>query len=1141
MSQNWIDRLVVRSRKRTRHERRRIHRRLLLEGLETRKLLAADLMTTIDDEAPPMAMAEHDHSDTLGLANHEHQSCTSHPGDPARAEEHCAALSLATPENATHSVVASGDWSNPAVWQNGSLPTNGSHVYVPADLTLTVDSIVGETIQTLRIDGTLRFDTAVDTELRVDTLVGAPGSVFEMGTVENPIDEAVTARLVVADTGEIDRINDPFGMGRGLILHGTSRIHGTEKTSWINAAGALEAGDTTITLSRIPIGWNVGDTLVIAGTRADASGDEVASIVGIDAATITLGDPLAFDHVAPRTDLQVHVANTTRNAVIVSENQDLQRRGHLMFMHSRNVQIAYGGFYDLGRTNKLAVVNDAVVDEAGHLQAGTGTNVRGRYSVHLHRNGVTADSPPATVIGSAVVGSPGWGYVNHSSYVAMADNVSYDVNGAAFSTEAGDEIGSFINNLSIKTHGTGESPVERQGDQDFGHAGDGFWFQGPGVTVEGNVSAGATGSGLIIYADGLVQEGIGKTSFLAENLSDPSLANGAATVPVVLVPLKSFQHNTAYGSAEGLRMYYHRTLVQLEENEIEQLAEHQWQFPDSIIEDVTAWNNATGVRLNYTVETTFRAVRIVNSEGQIGEIGFDVQNVYNRGRHTYENFTVEGFETGVIPSPSGEITIDGGNFNNGVDFLVLEPRQTHHRMEFTGDIQFGDRPGIQTDEGFAERQNLVMMADPRIVVDSFSEWFLLNDRVILNFGEYNGEQLYFAEQAADHVLFNEQPEQVTPDDPGPDVDEQFIGVTNADLQKQFGSSFGGNLLPDDAVDAPNDGILGMIGTASPDPGPLPAPEENDEEENEEEDEVECESDEDCDEESEECDRDEEDPDVEEGEPDEDGDEEPDEDQESNVDDEESDEDDPTDADEDDTDEDDADDTGEEEEDDDESDDESDEVNDDESEEEEPDELDPEDEADEEEADGPSDDGESDEIAESEEHGEADVQFHNRLLPTDVDTNGVTSPADALIVVNYLNRHGSGLLRALAQLEIGYLDVNDDRTVSPADALRVINALNRSFAAEGEAAVSDESASTASIASGFARAANGPVEVSRLRRDEPWSSNHEGAEKDAVSSALTQSAAVAARSRQVVIADFEGVPLDDELLGELARDIGSLES
>ena len=144
-------------------------------------------------------------------------------------------------------------------------------------------------------------------------------------------------------------------------------------------------------------------------------------------------------------------------------------------------------------------------------------NVRGRYSVHFHRAGVV-DTPAASVRGSVATDNPGWAYVNHSSNVDFVGNVAYDVDGAAFNTESGDEIGSFVDNISIRSHGTGGAPVDRQFLHDFGHAGHGFWFQGPGVTVEGNVATGATGAGFIFYSESLVEPHAGRVWFPAANL-----------------------------------------------------------------------------------------------------------------------------------------------------------------------------------------------------------------------------------------------------------------------------------------------------------------------------------------------------------------------------------------------------------------------------------------------------------------------------------------------------------------------------------------------------------------------------------------------------------------------------------------------
>ncbi|MEM7313923.1 MAG: G8 domain-containing protein, partial [Planctomycetota bacterium] len=459
-----------------------------LEHLEAKRLMAGDLISPV--EAVPVLSASEAVVESAAVTSHSDMSlhdlhivggndnlsagsndgsgtanrmmCDAHPDNPELAAEHCAAMNLARPEDATHVLVASGDWSEPANWANGVLPGDKARVHIPAGITVTVDRVDPTTYATIRVDGTLRFAPNVNTELRVDTIVSSMHSRVEMGTQADPIRSDVKARIVIADCGEIDRINDPLALGRGAILHGETVINGAAKTSWSTTSQAL-AGDRTLTLAQAPSGWQVGDSLVVAGTRLDASGEEVATIQSIDGNAVTLSAPLTEDHVPPAGDLSIHVANTTRNAVIQSESTAISRRGHVMFMHNPNVQIAHAGFYDLGRTDKSILPNPAELDEDGQLVPGTGTNVQGRYSVHFHRQGVAANTPKARVEGSALVGSPGWGYVNHSSHVDIVDNVSFDVFGAAFYTEAGDEIGSFVNNLSIKTHGTGLPPNDRDG------------------------------------------------------------------------------------------------------------------------------------------------------------------------------------------------------------------------------------------------------------------------------------------------------------------------------------------------------------------------------------------------------------------------------------------------------------------------------------------------------------------------------------------------------------------------------------------------------------------------------------------------------------------------------------------------------
>ena len=395
--------------------------------------------------------------------------------------------------------------------------------------------------------------------------------------------------------------------------------------------------------------------LRIASTTG-AEQNEVREIISIVGTTVQLDQPLSFAHAAPAANLDVHVAHLTRNAVIESESTITARRGHAMFMHSRDVDIAYAGFYKLGRTDKLQVVNDSVVKPDWKLQPGTGTNQRARYPVHFHRNGLTKDGNPSVIKGSAVVDSPGWGFVNHSSYVDMSQNVAYDVHGAAFATEVGDEIGGFYGNMAIGTTGSGEADNSRETPfQDFGHQGDGFWFQGAGVSVVGNISAGNQGHAFAYYTRGLI-ESTGRGRFLSANLDDPSIANGQPTIDVGQVPVTNFRDNVGYSSFMGLLIRYH-----LQESPHGQR---------SRFENSKFWNNTVGVGLHYTQNLILRNLEVIRIPN--GQHTYGIESDIQEANVLYENITVTGYHTGIEMPRWGQNEVRGGTFNN-TDHDILIP------------------------------------------------------------------------------------------------------------------------------------------------------------------------------------------------------------------------------------------------------------------------------------------------------------------------------------------------------------------------------------------------------------------------------------------------------------------------------------
>ena len=181
-------------------------------------------------------------------------------------------------------------------------------------------------------------------------------------------------------------------------------------------------------------------------------------------------------------------------------------------METLTVDVEYASFIGLGRTDKSKPVNElgpaSRTTRREHAVADTGSNPRGSYALHFHHGGGTLNSIPASVVGCVVIGSPGWGIVNHSSDVIINDNVTVGVYGAGFASENGDELGSFTNNIAIRGGGRGVSfhATASEFFGDLGYSGSGFWFQGPtGITVTGNIATGsnrAKSAGIIIQQSG---------------------------------------------------------------------------------------------------------------------------------------------------------------------------------------------------------------------------------------------------------------------------------------------------------------------------------------------------------------------------------------------------------------------------------------------------------------------------------------------------------------------------------------------------------------------------------------------------------------------------------------------------------------
>jgi hypothetical protein len=629
---------------------------------------------------------------------------------------------LLAPGAETHLAVASGDWSAPATWQGGVLPAAGALVRIPENIDVRYDLADSPRLDTIRVEGALRFATDRSTRLFVDTLfVPVRTGVLEVGTPLAPIPAQFTCRIVItgdrrdASGNTVFASTDAKQFGRGVIAKGKTTMHGAAKDSWLELAGDALAGDSFLTLKRPPSGWQVGDTLALAGTNFKAQSslegtgwfaralsndvfqDEELTITAIDGTRVYFtnnhltGDAsararLRFDHRRPTgtlarpsgvtADFAIHVGNLTRNITIESETgrdlslqqakipdatvdnpnpdtealqaaraaaiaarrNEVRKRGHTMFMHTTEVDIVHVAFWHLGRTDKHFNLDEVGLNIDG--STGTGTNQRGRYAAHFHRTGeLDWLGTPATIRGCAVWGSPGWGIAHHEANLVVEENVIYEILGTAVMQEAGNEIGTWRRNLSIKTYGGAPKITPNQPNGagsgnassyevsslrltnfDYGWEGVGFWLHGAGqIAGEDNIATSASSGGFALFgnADGGANHRFpGTESIDTRLLPTAQRAIGDEFTPprveVSAVPLRQLRRLVAYNSAFLYHVWGHKlkgAAAQMKFNVTAQTVptNHPRHPYFSVIEDFLGWGlTSYGLKIDYSTQYLFR-------------------------------------------------------------------------------------------------------------------------------------------------------------------------------------------------------------------------------------------------------------------------------------------------------------------------------------------------------------------------------------------------------------------------------------------------------------------------------------------------------------------------------------------------------
>jgi hypothetical protein len=275
--------------------------------------------------------------------------------------------------------------------------------------------------------------------------------------------------------------------------------------------------------------------------------------------------------------------------------------------------------------------------------------------------------------------------VQHSSNADFLDNVTFDIQGAAYVAEDGDETGIWLRNIAIRTEGEGYTTQAIKGvsdgdreRHDNGRAGSAFFFAGRLVEAADNVVANAT-SGFVWMSRSAPSDP------LAATLDHPEIAYGGSRIDVADAPIQGFRDNEAFGTQYGF--------VVIKGNPM------QGHDARSVFDGFLNWETANGVHVAYTAHYTFKDIDLIATDNARpiarADTGFSI------GTNTYDivvnGLRASGFNTGVdldqrftksMPTDMvGHTLIDVTLIANTLDYEGLDPAL--HKVLSSADLTPG--------------------------------------------------------------------------------------------------------------------------------------------------------------------------------------------------------------------------------------------------------------------------------------------------------------------------------------------------------------------------------------------------------------------------------------------------------------------
>jgi hypothetical protein len=289
-----------------------------------------------------------------------------------------------------------------AVAATAVVPTPGALWTITTPVVLTADATVAGVV--IEAGGALEFDPATTV-----TLTSTRNVIVRGRLAMHPATPAVQHRLVfsgISETAFVGGGMDPVDSDVGLWVMGDGVLDlaGSARTAWARAIGGLARGATTVTLDADPVGWQVGDQLVVTPTGSTSDPAhyvwlETVAVTGVTGRTVTFSPGLSVEHPQVRADsiMRPEILNLTRNVGIEGT---FGARTHVFIRSTRPQAISHTVLRHVGPRH-----------DAANL-------VLGRYGLHLHH---CEDGSRGSIIESVVVRDAG----NHAFVPHMSDGTTF--------------------------------------------------------------------------------------------------------------------------------------------------------------------------------------------------------------------------------------------------------------------------------------------------------------------------------------------------------------------------------------------------------------------------------------------------------------------------------------------------------------------------------------------------------------------------------------------------------------------------------------------------------------------------------------------------------------------------------------------